>query len=134
MLSTTVLDINNYNPDNSSWDFLAQFIAKLLTQKDVSIDYINQMIEANVNGLVMLGVKEKLVAVQTPFNEVYSLQIVDYNQLRVTEIGLAEAGINVQQILSLRSDLTLNSAYISSINSTSNSTSTMGSINIIVSY
>lgn len=49
MFSSTALDINNYAPDNTSWDFLTKLVAKLLLQKDVSIDYINQMISTNVD-------------------------------------------------------------------------------------
>lgn len=82
-----------------------------------------------------LGVKSQLVAVETPFSEMYSLQTMDYSLLRVTEIGLAETGINVQEILNIRNDLTLNPTYISTINTTSNSTSSsLNSINIIVSF
>lgn len=28
----TVMDINNYYPENSSWDFLAEYVSKLLEQ------------------------------------------------------------------------------------------------------
>lgn len=130
MFSSTALDINNYYPEDSSWDFLADFIANVLMQPDLSIDVINKMIDANVEGLEAMGVKETLVAVETPFVEVYGLQTMDYSQLRITEIGLADAVINVQEILGLRKGLTLDPAYL---NSTSNTT-TMNSINIIVSY
>lgn len=49
MFSSTALDINNYSPDNTSWDFLTKLVAKLLLQKDISIDYINKMIATNVD-------------------------------------------------------------------------------------
>jgi len=44
MFSITALDINNYYPDNTSWDFLTSYIAKLLLQKDIPIEQINKII------------------------------------------------------------------------------------------
>jgi hypothetical protein len=130
MLSSTALDINNYAPDNTSWDFLTRMVAKLLLQKHVSIDYINQMISQNVDYFATLDVKSTLIAVETPFNELYSLQTADYNLLRITEIGVSETDIDVLQILKIRPNLTLDSDFIIS----QNSTSIMDAITIIVSY
>lgn len=63
MFSSTALDINNYYPDNTSWDFLTSFVAKLLLNKDVSIDYINHVISINVDYFATLDIKSTLIAV-----------------------------------------------------------------------
>ncbi len=48
MLILSAMDVNNYYPENTSWDFFASYVADLLERPNVSIDYINQVIARNI--------------------------------------------------------------------------------------
>ena len=67
MFSMTALDINNYYPDNTSWDFLTSLVAKLLKQPEIPIEYINSIIKKHIKYFETLGINSKIVAFETPF-------------------------------------------------------------------
>jgi len=52
----TALDINNYYPDNTSWDFLTKYVAKLLLQPNIPISHINMIIQKHIDYFHTLGI------------------------------------------------------------------------------
>ena len=44
MFSVPVFDIDNYEPDSSSWDFLVGFVSKALVNEKIPLWKINQVI------------------------------------------------------------------------------------------
>lgn len=84
MFSMTALDVNNYYPDNTSWDFLTSYVAKLLRQPEIPIEHINMIIRKHIDYFETLGINSEVVAFETPFKEIFSMKVIDYSTLRIT--------------------------------------------------
>lgn len=62
MFSMTALDVNNYYPENTSWDFLTSYVAKLLKQPEIPIERINSIIKKHIEYFQTLGINSQIVA------------------------------------------------------------------------
>ena len=72
MFSVPALEISNYRDESTAWDFLVEFVAEALNNPIIELEKINLLIKNTIEASKSLDVKEELVAVRTPFNELYN--------------------------------------------------------------
>lgn len=48
MFSVPIFDVDNYYPEDSSWDFLVGFVGKALDNPNIPLWKINQVIRKNI--------------------------------------------------------------------------------------
>ena len=73
----------------------------------MDIEYINKVINKNLNEYQNLGGNYDVIALETPFNEIKGITGVNYDDYRITEIGLSQATINSSLIIEIRSDISI---------------------------
>ena len=108
MFSVPVFDIDNYYPESTGWDFLVGFVAKALKDDKVPLAKINQVVTDAMKSKESLEIYSTIIIFETPFAEMSSHNAESIDSLRITDIGISESEVDVEEILARRPSLSRN--------------------------
>lgn len=107
MMEVPLLNINNYETISTQWDFTTTFIANSLTNPNITIDSINQLIQMQINSISYSGIQASYICIDSPFAEISTCGSLDLSHYRTADLGVFSQSVNTSAVIQVKPFLTL---------------------------